>query len=143
MRAAALALLLLAGCVPPPRQVGKAEPVPPPPPPPASNFMLTLYEVVASPEDDTPVFAEVWVDGQPAGRTPEAPRSQPKSWGSVLPDGNHLMRFVVQDSTGAWSADRQPRERFFRVEPGQRTVVTLKYFDRGRQHELTVDRQPK
>jgi hypothetical protein len=108
-----------------------------------SNFVLTMYEVVAAPEDDTPAFAEVFVDGQPAGKTPEALRSQSKSWGAVLPEGNRLLKFVVQDSTGAWSSDRQPRERFFRVEPGMRTSVTLKYYERGRKHELTVDRQPK
>lgn len=140
---ALLAALLLAGCTAPPRQTGPAAPEPPPPPPAASNFMLTMYEVVGSPEEDTPAWAEVFVDGQPSGRTPEGPRSQPKSWGAVLPEGNRLLKFVVQDSTGAWSAERQPRERFFRVEPGQRTVVTLKYFDRGRQHELLVDRQPQ
>lgn len=139
MRRLLLGLLLLSGCTGAP--VVKA-PEPPPPPPPASNFVLTLYEVVANPEEDAPVFAEVFVDGQPAGRTPEAARSQPKSWGAVLPEGNRLLKFVVQDSTSAWNADYQPRERFYRVEPGMRTSVVLKYYDRGRKHSLSVDKQP-
>lgn len=133
-------LLLLGGCA---RVAVVKPPEPPPPPPPASNFVLTVYEVVANPEEDSSVFAEVLVDGQSAGRTPEGPRSQPKTWAALLPEGNRLLKFIVRDSTGPWSEARQPRERFFRVEPGMRTSVVLKYYDRGRKHDLAVDRQPK
>lgn len=117
-----------------------------PAPAPSANFELVLREVVATAEEDTPVYAEVFVDGRPAGRTQEGPRSREKLWRAELEEGNRLLRFEVWDSTEParrWPDEMQPRERFIRVEPGMTTKVDLKFYDRGRQYDLVVGRRPR
>lgn len=110
------------------------------------NFDLTVREVVATPEEDTEVYAEVFVDGKPAGQTESGRRSQEKRWAAELEEGNRLMRFEVWDSSVTalrWPEDRQPRERFIRVEQGKKTKVELRFFDQGRQYELGISQEHK
>ena len=156
-RAACLALAAaLAGCA-----SGKIKPGPRPPsastvpaavqvPPaaPAFNFELQAYEVVGTTEEDTLEYVEVYLGGQLQGRTETAAKSRPKLWRGVLPEGNQPMRFEVWDSTDGVSGIRrpdelQPRERFFRVEAGKKTGVTLKITDEGRQPLFYVTREPR
>ena len=113
---------------------------------PAANFEFSAYEVVETPAEDAREFVAVLVDGQEKGRTPVAPKSQLKSWRAELPAGNYPMRFEVWDSTDGISGARrpdelQPRERFIRIEPGQKTVVVLKFYDKGRQNYLYITRE--
>ena len=119
-----------------------------PPATPAFNFELQAYEVVGAPEEDTLEYVEVYLGGQLQGRTETAAKSRPKLWRGVLPEGNQPMRFEVWDSSDGVSGVRredvlQPRERFFRVEPGKKTGVTLKITDEGRQPLFYVTREPK
>jgi len=112
------------------------------------DFELTTYEVVATSEEDTLEYVQVFVDGRLQGRTETAAKSRSKFWRGDLPEGNWLMRFEVWDSTDGVSGVRrpdelQPRERFFRVEPGKKTFVTLKLTDQGRQSALSIAREPK
>jgi len=129
----------------PPAPVADEQPQPSP-----ANFALEAYEVVESPEDDTPGFFAVYLgtETEPQGRTEIAPKSRRKRWLGALPEGNHLMRFEVYDSTDGVSGLRrpgeaQPRERFIRVEPGKNTSVVLKLYDRGRQSLFSVTREPR
>jgi len=113
-----------------------------------SNFELSAYEVVVTPEDDTLEYVAVFVDGQLKGRTEVAAKSRPKLWRGMLPEGNHPMRFEVWDSTDGVSGvqrpdDLQPRERFIRIVPGQKTGVVLKLYDRGRRHLFSFTREPE
>jgi hypothetical protein len=116
-----------------------------PPAPGSPNFELRFFEVVATPEEDALEYAQVFMDGRLQGRTEIAAKSRPKLWRSQIPEGNHPMRFEVWDSTDGVSGvrrpeDMQPGERFFRVEPGKKTSVTLKFTDRGRQSLFYVTR---
>lgn len=141
MKASALAaasFFLLAGCMSrrPLYVSGPAQ----------ANFELIVREVVATPEEDEPVYAEVFVDGLPAGRAGPGPRSKEKIWRSNLEEGNRLLRFELWHSSAvpaAWPADYQPRERFIRVEPGFKTKVDLKFYDRSRQYDLDISREPR
>lgn len=124
-----------------------------------ANFDLTLREVVGTPEEDTEVYAETFVDSKPAGKTETGKRSQQKHWAAALDEGNRLLRFEVWDSTIAtvtapdgstsavsglrWPDARQPRERFIRMEAGMKTKVDLRFFDKGRQYDLQVAKEPK
>lgn len=127
-----------------------AVPVAPPAPPPMpqnANFLLVVSEAVDSAADDLGSYTRVYVDGKPAGETPVAPKSQEKEWGALLPAGNHLFRFEKWNlpSTGDWAMldpQWQPVERFIRVEPGQKTIVSLKFYDGGTKNDLRVVRQP-
>ncbi len=115
--------------------------------PPGANFLLIVSEAVAAPEDDLSSYAKVYVDGQLVGQTSTEPKSREKKWGDVLAVGNHLFRFEqwVLPFPGEWTpmqASWQPPERFVRVEPDQRTIVALKFFDGGRRHSLQVSREP-
>ena len=112
------------------------------------NFELNSYEVVDTSEEDTLEYVQVFMDGQVQGRTEIAAKSRPKFWRAQIPEGNHPMRFEVWDSTDGVSGvrrpdDLQPVERFFRVEPGKKTSVTLKLTDRGRQPLFSVTREPQ
>ena len=123
-----------------------AAPLPAPPANP--NFVLKLREVVDSLAEDTTSYALAFIDGAGAGRTPAAPRSEEKAWSAELPEGNHLMRFEVWDSTDGVSGivrpgSLQPRERFIRVLPGQKTEVRLRFFDRKRRHDFEITREPR
>jgi hypothetical protein len=134
----ALILTVLMGCAGAPSRAPARVP--------DANFELILREVVGTPEEDSPVYAEVFVDGKPAGRTEPGLRSQEKRWEARLEEGNRLMRFEIRSSSetaGRWPEDLQPRERFIRVEPGLKTKADLKFYDRGRQYDLQVLREPR
>jgi len=112
-----------------------------------ANFLLTANEAVASADQDLPSFFKVYVDNKEAGQTEIAPKSKEKKWGAELALGNHLFRFQawVLPTPGEWTPlaeGWQPPERFIRVEPGLKTLVTLKLYDGGRRHSLQIDRQP-
>lgn len=115
------------------------------------SFELTVHEVIASAFQDTAVILRIYAAGVLLGETTPAPRSQPKRWSAAIPDGNHLLRVeicdaVVTDGTFTfkpWPPERQPRERFIRVLPGELTSVMIKFFDAGRQNELAVERRPR
>ena len=120
----------------------------PPPIPADANALVTFSEAVAAPEDDIPAYAKVFIDGKLVGQTAIGPKSAPKAWGQVLEPGNHLFRFEawLLPLPGEWaplSVQWQPPERFIRVEPGRRTLVSLKLFDGGRRHSLEITRQPQ
>ncbi len=148
---------LLAGCVAPKPKTARplahmASTVPAvaqiPPAPAAPNFELNSYEVVGTPEEDTLVYVQVFVDGRLQGRTEIAAKSRPKIWSWRILEGNHPMRFEVWDSTDGVSGvrrpdDVQPGERFFRVELGKKTSVTLKFTNRGQQAFFYADRDPQ
>lgn len=143
--AAALAAVLFLACAAPRPAPQAQQPLPPAGP---ANFELEAYEIPESVEADTPEFFAVYVDSEYRGRTDIAPKSQRKRWLAELPEGNHLMRFEVCDSTDGVSgvprpADAQPRERFVRVAPGERTRVVLKGTERGRQFVFEVAREPR
>lgn len=136
----ALILIMLTGCG------GQRAGVPLAARVPDANFELTLREVVAAPEEDTMVYAEVFIDAQPAGKIGPGRRSEEKRWEARLEEGNRLMRFEIWDSTqtaSRWPEELQPRERFIRVEPGLKTKADLKFYDRGRQHDLQILREPR
>ncbi len=157
-----LAAALLAGACAPkvvPWRVAKAGPVtlpaaqptipstPPPKPVPKADFELIVSETVDSLEDDLGSYAKVYVDRQPAGETQIAAKSQDKTWEAVLPPGNHLFRFEewYLPSTGDWTMldpQWQPPERFIRVDPGQKTVVRLRFYDGGLRNKLEIERRP-
>lgn len=112
-----------------------------------SNFVLSVSEAVAGPEEDTPAYAKVYIDGKPAGETPKGPKSQEKKWGAHLSPGNHLFRFEywVLPGAGDWGLlddQWQPTERFIRIEEGGRTAVPLKFYEGGRKHSLQTSREP-
>jgi hypothetical protein len=154
-RLAFLALAALwAGCVAPkpavkPPAASSVPAVAQIPPAVASpNFELNAYEVVGTPEEDTLEYVQVFMDGQVQGRTEIAAKSRPKLWRAQIPEGNHPMRFEVWDSSDGVSGvrrgdDLQPAERFFRVEAGKKTGVTLKFTDGGRQSLFYVTREAK
>lgn len=156
-RLAPLALAALwAGCAAPKPRPTAAPPVAPtapavaqtPPAAAAPNFELESYEVVGTPEEDTLEYVQVFVDGQLRGRTETAVRSRPKLWLGQIAEGNHPMRFEVWDSSDGVAGVRrldelQPGERFFRVEAGKKTRVTLKLTDGGRQSLFYVTRDPR
>ena len=150
-RLAPLALAALwAGCAAPkPKPAPAASTVPAaaqtPPAAASPNFELSSYGVVGTPEEDTLEYVQVFVDGALQGRTETAARSRPKLWLGRVSEGNHPMRFEVWDSSDGASGmrrpdDLQPGERFFRVEPGKKTRVTLKFTDGGRQSLFYVTR---
>ena len=145
----ALAALGLGCAAPKPKPAVAASTAPAvaqtPPAAASANFELSSYEVVGTPEEDTLEYVQVFVDGQLQGRTEIAAKSRPKLWRGRLQEGNHPMRFEVWDSSDGVSGlrrpdDLQPTERFFRIEPGHKTSVTLKLTDGGRQPLFYVTR---
>ncbi len=135
------AALLSAGCLQS-RVVGPSGPKVKP----ESNFVLTVYEVVETPEEDVLSYTRVYIDGQFAGETTAGPKSSEKTWETRLDAGNHLVSFE-RWAVGAGGAleklpeEMQARERFVRVETGKRTKVLIKFFDRGRRHVPRVTRE--
>lgn len=134
-----LVFLALAGC--------GAQRGGPPPVSKDANFVLSVSEVVGSPEEDVASQAKVYVDQALAGETWLGPKSREKRWGARLAPGNHLFRceYWVQAGTApaaALDAQWQPRERFIRVEEATRAVMTLKFLDRGLRHEVQLGREP-
>ncbi|MCX5797463.1 MAG: hypothetical protein NTY77_18380 [Elusimicrobia bacterium] len=150
-RLVSLALAALwAGCAAPKPAAKGPEPaaVQTPPAAASANFELKAYEVVGTPEEDTLEYVQIYVGGALQGRTETAAKSRPKLWLGRIAEGNHPMRFEVWDSSDGVSGLRrpdglQPAERFFRVEPGKKTTVTLKFTDQGRQSLFYVTREPK
>ncbi len=134
--------LLAAGCmhqrvVPPSASTG---------PKPDSNFILTVYEVVETPEEDVLSYTRVYIDGHLAGQTTAGPKSSHKNWETKLEIGNHLVHLERWAAVGSiepvkLSEEFQPRERFIRVETGKRTMVWIKFFDRGRKHIPKIIRE--
>jgi hypothetical protein len=115
--------------------------------PPTANYLFVGSEAVASADQDEAAFFKIYIDNREAGQTDIAPKSKEKKWGAVLPVGNHLFRFQawVLPTPGEWTpmaSGWQPPERFIRVEPGLKTVTTLKLYDGGRRHSLQIERQP-
>lgn len=115
-----------------------------------SDVVLTVSETVNSAEDDIASYTKVYVDNLPSGQTDIGPKSQPKHWGAVLPPGNHLFRFETWDlpPSGEWEMldpQWEPPERFIRVLDGQKTDISLRYYDHGFKNELTISQeaQPK
>lgn len=135
-------LLSLAGCSALRPPLPAAEEVPA-----DANFVLSLSEAAASVEEDTPSYAKIFVDGQPAGETAVGPKSRERRWGLRLDSGNRLFRFEywVLPSSGPWAAldaQWQPTERFIRVVEGERAVVSLKFYDGARRHDFQISREP-
>lgn len=129
---------LLPGHVPPAAAVALAA---------DANLVVTVTEAVAALEDDRGSRTLIFIDGEPAGRIPDGPKSQERKWGLRLPPGNHLFRFEhwVLPAEGDWApldAQWQPVERFIRVEEGRRTEILLKFRDEGRGHSLEITRRP-
>lgn len=132
----------------PPGRPGPAVDLPRPAPaiPSDANFVLSVSEAVAGPEEDIPAYLKVTVDGNRAGETPSGPKSQEKKWGARLPPGNHLFGFEywVASSSGAWTmldSQWQPVERFIRIEGETRTSVSLKFYEGARRHDARISRQ--
>lgn len=158
----AAAACLLAGCAlkSPPHPVTLTNPAvglatakptipttPPPPIPPQANFLLVVSETVASPDHDIGSYTKVFIDNLPAGETRIAARSVEKTWGVEISTGNHLFRFQKWElpDTGDWTEldpQYQPPERFIRINPGDKTIARLKFYDDALRHSLQIERQP-
>lgn len=150
---AVLVALCLAGCAGPataPVSGPSAPPASAAPPsasPAEANFQLLVSETVLDPGQEGYSYTSAFIDGQEAGRTPAGPRGSEKRLLLELPPGNRLLRLEhwVQPPGGEWAAaapERQPRERFVRVEAGFVTRVFLRY-SAARAPELVVQREPK
>lgn len=154
MRRALLLAAVLAGCAAPRSAGTGAGPVPPPPVPAAggvspseANFQLLVDEVVLDPSQAGASYTVVWVDGKEAGRTDSGPRGPQKRLLLKLKPGNRLLHLehFTQPPGGDFApfpADRQPRERFARVEDGFVTRAYLRWGPAG-PAELIVQREPK
>ena len=147
-----LALFLLAtACSAPPKRAEFPQPLPPPPPVVVvevkdPDFELVVIETVPNAEDEGVSFTKVFVDGKEAGKTPVGPRSQEKRVRLKLPAGNQPVRLEhwFLPPVGEWTlleTDRQPRERFVRVEETAIARLTLRYGADGAP-ALTLTREP-
>lgn len=149
-----LALAVLAGCAAPRPAGTGAGPVSPAPAPAAggvspseANFQLLVDEVVLDPAQAGASYTVVWIDGVEAGRTAAGPRGPQKRLLLRLKPGNRLVHLehFTQPPGGDFaplSPDRQPRERFARVEDGHVTRAYLRWGPSG-PAELIVQREPK
>ena len=113
---------------------------------PTANFEFSAYEIVETPSEDIQEYVTVFINGQEKGSTEIDLKSRLKFWRTELSPGNYPMHFEVWDSTNGITGvrradDFQPRERFVRVEPGQKTSVVLKFYDKGRQNFLYITRE--
>lgn len=144
-----LAALALAGCASP----GPAPSSAPDAPaalsvsPEEANFQLVVAETVLDPADEASSYTVAFVDGEEAGRSAAGPRGSEKRLLLRLEPGNRLLRLEhwTQAPGGDWAAldpERQPRERFVRVEEGFVTRVFLRFPASGAP-ELLVRREPK
>lgn len=145
-------LALLAACSPRPSVVDRG-PEPPPVPvtggvsPEEANFQLLVDEVVLDPAEAGASYTVVRIDGTEAGRTAAGPRGPQKRLLLKLKPGNRLVHLehFTQPPDGEFSsleADRQPRERFARVEDGHVTRAFLRFGPSG-PAELIIQREPK
>jgi len=134
-RLALLAALLGAACVGP-RQAEFPEPLPPSPVADSEvknpNFEAVVIETVPNAEDEGVTFTKVFIDGKEAGATAVGPRSREKRVRLKLPAGNRPVRLEqwFLPPIGEWTLlpdERQPRERFVRIEDGTIAQVTLRY----------------
>jgi hypothetical protein len=105
-----------------------------------------VEEAVGTPETDAMAYARVFLDGQEAGQTPVARRSDPKTWSARVAPGNHPLRVEYWTLPGAGDWEklpdyRQPRERFVRVEPGTITRVKLRFAQGAKSYGLQVSRE--
>lgn len=135
-----LCLILAAGC----HATKPALPTPAPPSP-AANFEVLVHEAVERPDEEGTSYAKVFIDGAFVGQTTEGPKSVEKFWRGPLAAGNRLLRleYWVLPGLGEWERlpeDRQPRERFVRVEEGPKTSVRVRFFDKARRNSLQVHR---
>jgi hypothetical protein len=150
MRRWAFAALLLAGCAAP-RSGGSGVPDAPKAPggvaPAEANFQLLVDEVVLDPAQEGASYTVVWVDGAEKGRTAAGPRAGQKRLLLKLEPGNRPLRLEhsLQPPGGEFAPlppERQPRERFVRVEEGFVTRVFLRFGASG-PPEMLVQREPK
>ncbi|MDX6770786.1 MAG: hypothetical protein SF051_14720 [Elusimicrobiota bacterium] len=126
------------------------EPEPPAHPgvsPAQANFQLVVNETVTDPAEEGASYTVVSVDGVVAGRTAPGARGAEKRLLLKLEPGNRPLRLEhwLLPPVGEWapaSADRQPRERFVRVEEGFVTRVFLRLPASG-PAQLIVQREPK
>ncbi|MBI5202969.1 MAG: hypothetical protein HY925_15365 [Elusimicrobia bacterium] len=143
---AVLLLLLLSACAAPKPASQPAPPAPPSPPAAPPNLEVRVSEVIQRADLDGLSYAEVFLDGAPAGRTDVAPRSKEKRWSAALPPKNYAVRLELWllPGTGEWTRlpdDRQPRERFVRAEAATRAVLLLRRHPSGR-YDFDVSKQP-
>ena len=132
--------LIFGACAGPQRPVSTK--LPPPPPPAAvvdvqgANFEALIRESVPNVDEEGISMTIVFIDGKEAGKTAVGPRSQDKRVRLKLPAGNLPIRLEqwYLPPIGEWTRlpnERQPRERFVRVEEGAMVRLTLKYGAEG------------
>lgn len=124
-----------------------AEPRPTGVSPAEANFQLVVEETVVDPAEEGASYTVVFVDGVETGRTAPGPRGAPKRLLLKLAPGNRPLRLEhrLLPPVGEWAPappERQPRERFMRVEDGFVTRAFLRYPAAGAP-QLLVQREPK
>lgn len=132
------AVLLTWGC-----KGSRPEAPAPPPLTPEANLEVVIHEAVERPDEEGTAYAQVFIDGTLLGQTPAGPKSTEKIWRGHVAPGNRLLRleYWVLPGLGSWERlpdDRQPRERFVRVENGHKTAVQVRFFDKTRRNTLQV-----
>ena len=149
MRRLLPALLMLAAACGGPRKAAApgAEPAPVGVGASEANFQLVVNETVLDPTEEGASYTAVFVDGAQAGRTAPGARGAEKRLLLKLAPGNRLLRLDhrLLPPVGEWApapADRQPRERFVRVEEGFVTRAFLRLPAAGFP-QLIVQREPK
>jgi hypothetical protein len=110
------------------------------------NLELAVSEVVPNADDEGIAYTILFVEGAPAAKTPVGPRSAERRVLLRLPAGNHLVRLEHWSlpPVGDWErlpGERQPRERFVRVDDESLTRLSLRYDADGRP-SLSVERLP-
>jgi len=110
------------------------------------NFVLVVAETVPDPGADGASFTKVFVDGREAGRTAVGRRSEERTLKLKLPSGNQPIRLEqwVLPPVGEWTRlddDRQPHERFVRVEDGSIARLELRFSEGEASNNLALSRQ--
>lgn len=147
-----LAALLAAACAGP-KLAEFPKPLPPPPPVAVvevkdPNFEAVIVETVPNADDEGVSFTKIIVDGKEAGKTTVGPRSQERRVRLKLPTGNQPVRLEhwFLPPVGEWTMmpeDRQPRERFVRIDDATIARLTLRYgADGAPSLQLTRDAVP-